>query len=63
MTADLTIDDLAERWRVPTGTVRTWIAEGEAPKHYTLGKRVKRFRLEDVEAFERARETDPDAAD
>lgn len=60
MSADLTVNDLAERWKVAPGTVRTWIVEGEAPRCYVVGKRLYRFRLEDVEAFERDRVIEPD---
>jgi len=57
----LTVRDLAERERVAPSTVHTWVLEGEAPKHYIVGKRLIRFRLSDVEAWERAREYDPAA--
>ena len=61
MSADiLTIRDLAERWHVAPATVRTWALVGEAPKCFVVGKRVRLFRIEDVEAFEREREHDPD---
>lgn len=62
MNADLTVNDLAERWQVAPGTVRTWIASGDCPRYYTLGtgKRLPRFRLADVEAFERDREGEVD---
>jgi excisionase family DNA binding protein len=56
----LTVRDLAEREHVAPCTVRTWIYEGEAPRHYRVGKRSYRFRLADVEAWERSRENDPD---
>lgn len=62
MSADiLTVRDLAERWHVAPATVRTWVLEGEAPKCFVVGKRVRRFHLKDVEAFEREREHDLDA--
>ena len=56
----LTVEDLAERERVKPGAVRAWVAEGEAPRHYVVGKRGYRFRLADVEAWEHDREFDPD---
>jgi len=55
----LTVRDLAERERVATATVRTWVAEGEAPPHYRIGRLI-RFRLADVELWERERMFDPD---
>lgn len=64
MNADvLTVRDLAERERVAPCTVRTWIYEGEAPRHYRVGKRSYRFHLSDVIAWEKSRENDPDLSD
>lgn len=61
--AVLTVEELAERERVKPSTIRTWIIEGNAPRHYTLGKHLHRFRLADVEAWEKSREPDPDLND
>ena len=60
MNADLTVDDLAERWQVAPGTVRTWVRTGEAPRCYVLGRFGYRFKISDVEEFERDRVIEPD---
>jgi excisionase family DNA binding protein len=59
----LTVRELAERERVAPCTVRTWIYQGDAPRHYVVGKRLYRFRLSDVLAWERERENDPERDD
>ncbi len=50
----LTIEEFAERQRVKPGTVREWLRIGDAPRHYTM-RRLVRFRLADVETWEKER--------
>ena len=50
----LTQDELAARWRISERTLDRWRALGTGPAWLKLNGRV-RYRLEDVEAFERLR--------
>ena len=50
-------DGLAEITHAPLGTVYRWIADGKAPVHYRVGKRVL-FRVEDVHAWLEERKVD-----
>lgn len=59
----LTIEELAEREKVAPTTVKGWIRNNEAPRSYVIGRRTHRFRLSDVEAWERSREYRPDHDD
>jgi hypothetical protein len=47
----LTPVELAERWRMPTGTLRNWRSEGTGPTYIKIGQRVL-YPVADVEAFE-----------
>jgi predicted site-specific integrase-resolvase len=46
--------DLADRWNISHRTLERWRWTGEGPCFVKLGGRVV-YRLEDVEAFERAK--------
>lgn len=46
----LTIEQLADRLQVPTGTVRKWRAQGTGPKGIRVGRFV-RYRPADVDAW------------
>lgn len=50
----LTIKALAEREGVPVATVYRWNTRGDGPRYLKIGKHV-RYRLSDVEAWERTR--------
>lgn len=50
----LSIQDLAERESVPVSTVYRWNTRGEGPRYLKIGRHV-RYRLADVEAWERTR--------
>jgi predicted site-specific integrase-resolvase len=49
----LTQEQLAERWQVSEASLERWRSEGRGPVHLKVGGRV-RYRLTDIEAFERA---------
>jgi excisionase family DNA binding protein len=53
-TKHLTPKDLAERMGVPVRTVYKWNTEGTGPEYFPVGRHV-RYRLADVEKWERAR--------
>jgi predicted site-specific integrase-resolvase len=54
MSADrLTQRELAERWQVSEACLERWRTEGRGPVYMKLIGRVV-YRLEDIEAFERA---------
>nr|WP_020670711.1 helix-turn-helix domain-containing protein [Amycolatopsis nigrescens] len=53
----LTISDLAERLGVPRRTVYQWNSRGDGPKYLKVGKHV-RYRLADVEKWEKAHEAE-----
>lgn len=46
----LTLEETAELLNRPPNTLRYWVARGEAPPSFKLGRR-RMFRLEDVEAW------------
>lgn len=54
----LTTDELAARYKVPVETVRKWRSEGTGPQGARFGKHV-RYRLSDVERWERERFDQP----
>lgn len=56
----LTAQDLADRWQVPVSHIYR-LARGEQVPVVKLGK-YKRFRVGDVEAFERSGGTEADEA-
>jgi excisionase family DNA binding protein len=47
----LTVEDLAERWDLPVGTIRKFCASGKVPRRVRFGKRI-RFHIDDVLAWE-----------
>lgn len=47
----LSIEELADRYKVPVQTVRVWRMKGKDPKSFKLGRHV-RYRLSDVEQWE-----------
>jgi len=52
----LTTDQLAKRWGVSSNRLRQWRVEGKGPSFIKLGPGPKapvRYRLEDIEEFER----------
>jgi predicted DNA-binding transcriptional regulator AlpA len=51
----LTPEELAERERVSKATVRRWRAEGEGPPYERLTPQTIRYRLSEVERWERDR--------
>ena len=51
----LSIKDLAERYRLPVGTIRDWRHRGTGPHGARLGGHV-RFRLSEVQRWEAERE-------
>jgi excisionase family DNA binding protein len=51
----LSVKDLAAREQVPEATVYRWIHVGTAPRSLKIG-RYRRFRIEDVLAWEAERE-------
>lgn len=53
LTKHLTIQDLSERLGVKVQTIRHWRMRGEGPRSFSPGGRLVRYRLEDVEAWER----------
>lgn len=55
MTKHLTIKDFAEREGVPVATVYRWNTRGEGPRYLRIGRHV-RYRLADVEEWERTKE-------
>ena len=56
MSALLTTEELARRWRLHPKTLSNWRVKGMGPRFIKLGdgdKGAVRYRLEDVLAFER----------
>lgn len=51
----LTTEELAARWKLQPNTLVIWRMQCAGPKYVKVGARVL-YRLEDVEAFERANE-------
>jgi predicted DNA-binding transcriptional regulator AlpA len=58
--AHLSPADLAAREGVPLATVYTWNYTGTGPRYFRAGRHV-RYRLADVERWEREREATRDA--
>jgi len=58
VTTALTVNQLADRMGVHRATVYTLLSQGLAPRAIRVGKRL-RFRLHDVEQFERLSEFRP----
>ena len=54
----LSLSEVAERIGVHPSTVRSWADQGHLPVHRTQGGH-RRFRLADVEAWQRSRKADP----
>lgn len=50
----LTVEDLAERLGVPAATIYRWRTNGTGPPGLRVGRHL-RFRIADVEEWERAR--------
>jgi len=48
----LTPQALISRWSINNRTLVNWRCEGRGPKYIKLGRRI-RYRLEDVEAYEK----------
>ncbi len=58
----LSPNQLAERWQMSSKTLAQWRWKGIGPKYVKLGPNDKcsvRYRVEDVEAFERASLSEP----
>ena len=53
-TRHLTTDELAERLSLPAETVKRWRKTGTGPRFIRVGRHV-RYRLADVEAWEKSR--------
>ena len=52
----LTSKELADRWKMTDKIFRQWIMENQGPRSFTLGEGDKasvRYRLEDVEVWEK----------
>lgn len=54
-TKHLNVPELAERLGVPQATVYRWNCEGHGPRYLKIGKHV-RYRVSDVEAWEKVNE-------
>lgn len=55
----LTSKDLAERWKMSEQMLRVWRVKNKGPNYFKLGEGKKasvRYRLEDVEAWEKQRD-------
>ena len=50
--------DLAQRWGISERTIEAWRWKKIGPRYLTIGGRVI-YRLEDIEAFERAAMVEP----
>jgi DNA-binding transcriptional MerR regulator len=48
----LTTKQLAERWSISARTLETWRQQGTGPAFIKIGNLV-RYRIEDIEIFER----------
>lgn len=55
--AFLSVENLASRYQVSEATVHQWLYKGTAPRSLKIG-RYRRFRMEDVLAWEEA-QADP----
>jgi predicted DNA-binding transcriptional regulator AlpA len=47
----LTADELADRWKLPAGTLASWRSRKVGPKFVKIGDLV-RYRVSDVEQYE-----------
>ena len=56
----LTTEALARRWHVSPKTVAGWRARGDGPRFFVIGRSI-RYRLEDIEEFERSTLAPPGA--
>lgn len=55
----LTSKELAERWKMSEQMLRVWRVKNKGPNYFKLGDGEKasvRYRLEDVEAWEKQRD-------
>lgn len=55
----LTSKELAERWKMSEQMLRVWRVKNKGPNYFKLGEGKKasvRYRLEDVEAWEKQRD-------
>lgn len=50
----LTTKELARRWNMAPQTLDSWRAKGKGPKWIKLGPKMVRYRLADVEVWEKA---------
>ncbi|WP_026342627.1 helix-turn-helix domain-containing protein [Nocardia sp. BMG111209] len=48
----LSTEDLSKRYQVPIKTIAVWASTGRGPRYIRVG-RYRRYRLADVEAWER----------
>lgn len=53
--AQLSERQLAARWGVTPRTLQNWRAAGKGPPFLELGINTIRYRLEDIEAYEKSR--------
>jgi hypothetical protein len=60
-TRHLTQSEVARRWRMSPRTLERWRWLGQGPVYLKLGGRVA-YRLEDIEAYERAQAHDAGAS-
>ncbi len=52
----LTTKELAERWKMAVGSIENWRQQKQGPRFIKMGKAKNadvRYRVEDVEAFEK----------
>jgi len=49
----LTTGQLAERWGVSVSTLRHWRVLHKGPRFVRIGKKVVRYRIEDVVGYEK----------
>lgn len=50
----MTVEELSERYGIPTSTLANWRATGKGPAFLKVGKHI-RYRKEDIEAWELTR--------
>ena len=55
----LSVGEVADRYAVSSATVHAWIAKRTGPRSYKIG-RYRRFRIDDVLAWEASRADDYD---
>jgi excisionase family DNA binding protein len=53
----LTIDELSARLQIPVQTIYVWNYTGKGPKYLKVGRHI-RYRVADVEAWEKTRVVD-----